>query len=282
MLYPYENYLKSLIIKGLGNQRIIERLKALKLTPPSDDEIEDKRVDIFDSIPDKYLIYISPGIKYDFKVFMAKAKKSLKFLDIDEILPVLGGKRDLDWEDALLLMTDNELQALVSVALIDEQSDEEILNLLERRHRARISDKGLNLFKKYFWNIDKLSKLEKYHYISTVEHYKVRGLLLDAFHKKDARVKWKLTGENILTLEDILSEVMNESFHKFKAAIASEEVDNVQKVAKWADLAIKAAEKYKNVTNKQSGDAIASLQFKLKKISQADIQDPDDLEGGVE
>jgi len=276
MLYPFENYLKALLVKGHGTNSVMERIKSLKLTPPDEDEIEAKREEIFALLPDDALIFITPGPKYNFSMFMEKAKNSLSLLGIDEMLPIIGGKRDIDWEDALMVMVDAITRAATMSCIVRGHSDEEIMEMLSIKQGMKISTRGLELFKKYFWNIQCLTRLELFHYISTIGHNKLKELLVDAFHHRDNNLKWKISRVNSLTLEEILAEVMNEAFSKFKNGVGSDDTDNVNKIIKWAELAIKAAEKHKTITNKDASNLVATLQFKLRKMSQEDIPTADE------
>lgn len=281
MLYPYENYLKALIIKGLGNAPILERFQSLRLTPPDEAELDDKREDILRAIPDDAIVYITPGDRYNFNLFLEKAKSHVDCLDISEAVPLLSGKRDKDWEDALFLIADPVTSPLIMSSMVYGNSDEEVLALLESKHHFAMSLRTISLFRKYFWNTQVLTKLELYHYISRMSAPKTRCMLMDAFHKKDTQLKWRLTGENLLTLEEILTEVMNEAFIKFKSSVTNDDTDSVNKVIRWAELAMKAAEKYKAVTNKHSENLVATLEFQLKKMSQADIKPSDKFDGDV-
>ena len=281
MLYPYEYYLRALIIKGHGTESIMDRIKTLKLTPPDAMDIETKREELFNLLPEDSIVCITPGVKYSFEKFLQKAKKQLPLLEIDEVITVLDGKRDPEWEDTLLIMTDPALRVLATCMSVYGNSDEEIMDMMFSRHRITVSQRSFDMFKKYFWNIGRLTKLELFHYVSSLESIKHKELLIDAFHKRDLNLKWKISGENILTLENILEEVMNEAFTKFKASVGSDDTDNVQKVMKWAELAIKSAEKYKNITRKDSENIVKTLEFKLKKMSQADITNKDNVDGDV-
>jgi hypothetical protein len=276
MLYPFENYLKALLIKGHGTNSVMDRIRALKLTPPDEDEIEAKREELMSLLPDEALIYITPGPKYNFSMFLEKAKGSLSLLGIDELLPIVGGKRDIEWEDALMIMVDNITRAAAMSCIVRGHTDDEIIDMLTVKQGVRMSARSLELFKKYFWNITCLTRIELYHYISCLEHNKLKELLVDAFHHRDNQLKWKISKVNSLTLEEILAEIMNEAFAKFKNGVGSDDSDNVNKVIKWAELAIKAAEKHKTITNKDASNLVATLQFKLRKMSQEDIPTADE------
>jgi len=281
MMYPFENYLKALLIKGYGNETISDRIRALRLTVPSHDELDDKRSSVLENVPDYALIYITPGPKYNFDEFLKGAASAVSFLNIDEMIPVLAGKRDPEWEDSLLILTDSTLHPLVMSAMLYGSTDQEVVDLLFTKHRMVLTLRSIALFRKYFWNVDVVTKLELYHYISRVVSPRNRCLFLDAFHKRDTQVKWKLTGENILKLEDVLAEVMNEAFLKFKASLSNEDSESTNKVIRWAELAMKAAEKYKSATSSQSTNAVEALKFQLEKISQGDIKSPDKFDGDV-
>ena len=117
-----------------------------------------------------------------------------------------------------------------------------------------------------------MSKLELYHFLATGLTMKHRNLVMDAFHHNDSEVQWRITGKSIITLEEVLTTVMNEAFIKFKASADSDDVDNVARVQQWANLAIKAAEKLSDVARNDAPNMVASLELQLKKLTQDDIK----------
>lgn len=281
MIYPYELYLRAMLLRGYDNLTVTNRLRAVRLAPPSEDELDSKREEILDLLPDAALTLLTPGPRADFNAFMKKYGKKVSALGIDDILDVLQGQRNKCWEDALLLIADVEYRLPIMTMLLYGDTTAEIADYLENKHKLEVTLESVEMFKAYFWDTGKMTKLEIYSYISMVDGPKVREALLDAFHKKTSKLRWKISGENMLTLEDILATVMNEAFEKFKSSVIHDDDNAVMKTVKWADLAIKAAEKFAKLSQKDAASAIAELQFKLNKISQKDIKEKDDFDGEV-
>lgn len=281
MLYPYEHYLSLLFIKGYDNVVIRQRLKTLRLAPMPDDELEDKRNEVFSFMPDGASKLLFPKSKINLPEFVDKYSDFLKSLDIEDVIPTLKGQRNQAWDDAILIGADSTLRIPVQGLLLYGSTNEEILQVLSLKYGCTTTDEAIRLFTKYFWNISRMSRLEIYNYIAMMDSPKSRNLLLDAFHKKPEKIKWRLTGENILTLEAILKEIMNEAFGKFQTAVKSEDTESVHRVTKWADLAIKAAEKFDKIFKQNDKSLLQVLQFKLDKKSQSDITPKDDLKDDV-
>ncbi len=282
MIYPYERYLRALLLRGYDDSTIQYRLRAIRLAEATPEELSTKREELYELLPDSAIPYILPGAKYNFETFLKKAKKQLRVLGIDELVEVMKGTRNKDWEDALLLITDKVYRMATMTMFLYGDAPEDILEVLNTKYRADMAIEAVELFSKYFWDVGRMTKLEIYSYISSIDGNKIRADFLDAFHKKTARVKWRVTGENMLTLESVLSEIMNESFDKFKSSVGHDDDSTVTKTIKWAELAIKSAEKFNKIANKEAANAVEELVFSLKKISQSDIKNPDDFEGGIE
>ena len=281
MRYPYDRYIKSLLLKGYSVATIGDRLRAFKLTPPSEAEMDKIRDSILVKLPEESLEYARPGIKYDFDKFLQLAGDSLKDLDIDELIDVMKGNKSQHWNEALLIMTDLDARILVECMHIYGKEDKEILKDLKARYRARVSQEGLRLFYKYFWDIEGMSQLEIYNYIGSCTHRRHRSLLLSSYRQREKEVSWKLTGQNALTLEEILTTVMNESFEKFKNSVSGEDSESINKTLQWANMAIKAAERLEDITGKATPAIAADLELRLAKIKQTDIPDVNKIKGDI-
>lgn len=271
MRYPYENYIKALACKGHDELSISERLRTLKLIPPTELEIARISNSVLDTVPQDVRELIEHGARYDLDEFITKASQQLMAAELDDIIPVLREKRIPQWEEALLIMTDPELRMYVMCLTICQTLEEDILEGIKKRFREDVSELGLFMFKKYFWDIADMSRLELYHFISSCSIQKHRQLLMNAFRHHEKELKWQLEGESLLTLEDILQNVMHESFYKFKNLVTSEEIDNVTRTQQWANLAIKAAEKLETMKTSGSDNIISLLEFNLSKVAQSDI-----------
>lgn len=272
MKYPYTNYIKALLLKGHRPSVINERLRAFRLVPPDESEIEEIREQLFSGFTAKQLKCIEIGPSYDFKKFMKLAEEPLKKLHFEEILSVLEGNRNTAWEEALFIMTDPDIRIIVMCMSVQKKDLAEIISAIENKTRIQVSEDGILYFYKYFWNIMDMSKLELYHFLATGLTMKHRNLVMDAFHHNDGEVQWRINGKSIITLEEVLTTVMNEAFIKFKASADSDDIDNVSRVQQWANLAIKAAEKLSDVARNDAPDMVASLELQLKKMTQDDIK----------
>ena len=272
MKYPYINYIKALLLKGHRPSVINERLRAFRLVPPDESEIEEIRDKLFSGFTAKQLKYIEIGPSYDFKKFLKLAEEPLSKLHFEEILSVLSGNRNTAWEEALFIMTDPDIRIIVMCMSVQNKNPDEIGQAITNKTRIQVSEEGILYFYKYFWNITEMSKLELYHFLATGLTMKHRNLVMDAFHHNDSEVQWRISGKSVITLEEVLTTVMNEAFIKFKASADSDDVDNVARVQQWANLAIKAAEKLSDVARNDAPNMVASLELQLKKLTQDDIK----------
>lgn len=277
MIYPYENYLKLLLLKGYTNDIIQKRLKSFCMMPPDVTEIDAKRAEVFDLLPKEVVTHIYPPSRANYESLIEKHEKSLKVLDIDELVPLLKGAGDPDWESALCIMADRPTRIAVQVACLYGMTPDAVHSLMTGRYGCRVSPRGINLLVKYLWNIPRMSPLEIHNYISNHPSSKDRVVLSDAYYKRDDSIKWKYLGENVITLEKVLKEVMNEAFNKFKSSAQVDTNDNVHVTAKWADLAIKAAEKFDKISKKSGADLLTELKFDLEKKKQSDVPTKDKL-----
>lgn len=277
MNYPYENYIKLLFIKGYSDPTIAERVRSLKLIPPNARELEEKRDNFIESLPASSKQYLDPA-NYQINTFLNDVKKHKVTLGVESLSDVLTGKRNLKWEDALLLMVDLDARIIVQTLSIFGYSDGEILDNLKKRIGMEIDHEALELFYHYFWNVKSLSKLELYHYIATCSIAKHRELLTDAYHKKAARIKWHITGTNILTLEGILDDVVNTAYEKYRSCADGEDTAaNDSRAISWANMAMNAAEKLKEAASAADANTVAAVKFDLEQLRQEDIFKQEDL-----
>lgn len=277
MIYPYENYLKLLMVRGYSDPIIANKIRALKLIPPTDVELETKREELNGQIPDKCKPYMDPE-NFKVKSFMEVLKNAGVSLGIEDMIPNLEGKKDDAWETALLIMVDLDARIIVQSLSLFGYTNRDIIGNLKNRIGLEVTVESLNLFYKYFWNLKGLSKLELYHYIATCSIAKHRELLMDAYHKKAQRIKWHMTGTNILTLEGVLEDVLNTSYEKYKACSDGEDTAaNDNRTISWANMAVTAAEKLKNAVTSANEVAMNDVQFELQQLRQEDIIRQEDL-----
>lgn len=282
MLFPNEKYVTVLLLRGHDNAVIQQKTRALGFGQMTVEEIDSRRQELFSTLPSKLVKSIFPPKKFDFSSFTKTYAAALAPLDIDEVLPVLSGKRSLVWEEALSMVLDNSVRTTLQALTIYGVEREKLKILLERRHGFKPTEEGLSCFLKYFWDIGKMTRVEMFNYIHQLPvGVTLKKTLLDAFHKRENAIKWRFAGENVLTLEKVLQEVMNEAFLKFQNSVSQEDPDSVMKITKWADLAIKAAEKYDKISKQTGEDLFTSLKFDLEKLSQDGIALPDDVDGEV-
>ena len=281
MRYPYDRYMKALLLKGYSVTTISDRLRAFKLTPPTEAEMDKLRDSLLVNLPEESLEYARPGVKYDFEKFLQLAGDSLKSLDIDEMIDVMRGNKIPHWNEALLIMTDMDARILVECMYVYGKEDKEILKAVKDRYRARVSLEGLQLFYKYFWDLEGMSQLEIYNYIGSCTHRRHRSLLVSSYRQREKETSWKLSGQNTLTLEDILTTVMNESFEKFKTSVAGEDTESMNKTLQWANMAMRAAEKLEDITGKATPAVAADLELRLAKIKQTDIPEMSKLKEDI-
>ena len=85
MRYPYDRYMKALLLRGSSVTTISDRLRAFKLTPPTEAEMDKLRDSLLVNLPEESLEYARPGVKYDFEKFLTGAcsELSLAVLNID-------------------------------------------------------------------------------------------------------------------------------------------------------------------------------------------------------
>ena len=129
---------------------------------------------MLDTIPQDVRELIEHGARYDLDEFITKASQQLMAAELDDIIPVLREKRIPQWEEALLIMTDPELRMYVMCLTICQTLEEDILEGIKKRFREDVSELGLFMFKKYFWDIADMSRLELYHFISSCSIQKSR------------------------------------------------------------------------------------------------------------
>lgn len=276
MQYPYINYIKALLIRGYRSEAIADRLRAFRFAPPEDLEIDQIGDELLSNFSVDQLQHIQPGPNYNLNKFLEVSESTLKKLGIPEIIPRLKGQKSPAWDEALLIMSDADIRVIVMCMSVQGCNVDEILKTIDDRTGLVISPEGLLYFFKYFWNIANMTKLELFHFLSTGITSKHKGLILKAFHKRDGEVKWKIGRQSATSFENILTTIMNEAFIKFQNEIDSDNVDNINKVQQWANLAMRAAEKLQENASDSSEDILATLELKLKHTAQDDIKTQDE------
>ena len=281
MIYPYEKYLTVLLIKGYDNVAILSKLGAVGSVPPPETEIDEKRKSVFGLLPKELVQHIYPPSRADYAALVSQYATQLSVLDIDEILPQLAGKRLKDWEDVLYICANIRIRHALQSLLLFGAPDDKIIEVMLSRYGYSITPSVLHMYRKYMWDTGRMTKLEIYTCIGNIQGATVRTQLMDAFHKREETVRWRTSGENVLTLEGMLKEVMNEAFFKFRESMSNAEPDNVHRVAKWADLAIKAAEKFDKLAKQSNDNLLSKLVFDLDKKSHENITKKDDVDGEI-
>jgi len=282
MIYPYEHYLTLLIVRGFDNVTIGRKLKSLCGFSPLDTEITEKKEEVLGLLPKALVGQITLGSNNQKYIpAIEKNLECLGVLDIAEATPVLLQKRVPAWDEALYIISDAEVRVAIQSLLVYDMQLAEILEVMNTRYSARITLEGLQMYTKYFWNVSRMSRLELFHFITNMDSSKSRVALLEAFHRKKDVVQWKYIGENVLTFEAILKEVMNEAFIKFRTSVKEGSPDDFGKVSQWAGLAMRAAEKYDKLFKKADVNLLEQLQYELEKRSQSTIPMKDTVDGEV-
>ena len=281
MRYPYEKYINLLFLKGDNDTNIAGKIRSLKLIPPNSKELINKRDALMSSLPEGASDYLTTE-KYNLEKFFKEVETNgdiKPFLDMPLIMSI---KRYDAWEDAFLLMVDIDARIIIQTLSLFGYTNAEILQNLKDRLGMEVSEKSLKLFYDFFWDLKGLTRLELYHYIATCSIKKHRELLTDAYHKKAARVKWHMTGVNLLTLEGVLEDVLNTAFEKYKACSDGEDTAaNDARTISWANMAVTTAEKLKANAAASNEDTASSIQFELDQLRQDDVFKEEDLKGQV-
>ncbi|NCU31072.1 hypothetical protein EOM57_04680 [Candidatus Saccharibacteria bacterium] len=281
MLFPHERYLTVLLLKGLSYEEITSKLRSLRLPIPEEYDINSKRDTLFENIPDELLCYVTPGNKYNLNTFVTKAGSLVNAFDIDELIPVLKGNEATEWLNALYVVTDKYLGPLTLSMLVAQKTNKEIQEECDKSYNFTPSEESLELVRKYFWDCSRLSRMEVRYCIASITDSITKSAMTNAVHNKLQDSQWRLTGENTLTLEKILVTVMNEAYDKFQTSMLANDTDNAAKASRWADLAIKAAEKYNKVSSDTKTNIIRDFEIRLNKLSQDDIVNSSNFKGQI-
>lgn len=282
MIYPYENYLNLLVVRGFDNATIYKKIRSMCSLPPTEAEIAEKKGEVLGLLPGPLVAQLALGPNHhEYTKVMTKYAASLAAIDSEDVAPVLTQKRLPAWDEALYIISDPEVKLATQCLTLFEFPVESVLEILNNKYSAKLSLDGLKMYLKYFWNTSRMSKLELFHFISNMESSKARTSLLEAFHKRTDVIKWKYIGESVLTFENILKEVMNEAFMKFRSSIKESTPDDIAKVSQWASLAMRAAEKYDKLFKKADINILEQLQFELEKRSQSTVPLKDKIDGDV-
>ena len=281
MIYPYERYLTTLLVKGYDTATICRKLSTFSLIPPTNEEIDEKRASVFETLPAAVVEHIFPPERADYVSLIAAHRDSLAVLDIEEMIPILLGQRSKEWEDVVYILADEKIRTALQTLTLFGMPSLQVTDTVAARYGMVISQEVYALFTRYIWDTPRMTKLELYTYISNLDGVANRRNFLDAFRKREETIRWRFTGESIVNLESILKEVMNEAFFKFRDSMRNEEPDNVHRVSKWADLAIKAAEKFDKIFKSANNSLLSAMVVELEKKRHDDIVKKDDVKEDI-
>lgn len=260
MLYPYNNYLKYLLLVGKDVENIISHIKAIGYIPPNEEYIG--------WFLSTQMTYANEAKKVadptDTKAFTAIADK------VGVLSMYLFKKGELV-EEAKAAMTgctiilgDGHIRDIVEAMLLRGFKDKEIAASVAGNDIADLGEESIHLYKYYFWDTEGVDRLDWKTYLDKISDKREKYLKVLSIYGRPEYVKWKLGLKPKITYADVLEDMMNNLYFRFTEMVTSEDIGNVVKASKMADIVCKLGEKLNEYKKDTSVGFAAELQQNIE------------------
>lgn len=275
MRLPYEKFLLYLVITKHTDNEIINLANSYLLPKLGNVYISQLKKYLLGEFVDldAFLTEQSDPILYKFRRDGIKERWLVKF----DLLEAHTG--DSDFDKAYSIFSNQKKREMLNIyCLCPDLPQDQIAELFEEKFGESIPDEAINIYKKYFFDIEILSQKDWLDYIKKLDS-KTRVLYEAAPTRKSKYVRWKMGDEVHLDPADVSSVIMTDFFFLSQDAHMSKENDWVDRSVKLAGMALSASDraaKNKKVINKNmKSDLLMLLEEEpdIPSFMELDVED---------
>jgi hypothetical protein len=280
MRLPYRKALLWLFVEGKSDKDIETQLDEISLPILEKADLEEHRL-VAESLP------LSIGMRrrlskkqYDVSDYAIASKLGFgeiycKYTDNYSIDPSLRGL----WEDVSKLLRNPVLRIAIDVGILCKYSLDEISQILPSSFHENLSEAGLNLYCKYFFDHDSLTKNDWRQYLrlwATTPYGYVRYYAALTKPREEALFLAGLPTKS--EFSDFLKTVMGTAAYKFQHYSRMSTPQSDAQARAWAKIGFDAGVRHDKFSSKDAGDFSKTVQteFAYTDSSIEDI-DPDIL-----
>ena len=169
-------------------------------------------------------------------------------------------REDKHIKSVRFILSDHRVRKTTQLLLISGACPEDIAEYVKEITGKKLHAKAINLFRHYFWNVEKLS-LEQWSVF--LKDWPDRDLYLNCRERGEDYTLWKLGYRIDTTDNELLACMLHEAQNRFFETSGRGNTKDTAATAKlWADIAFRALDE-KN----KSGDAVKQVLDELKSIA---------------
>ena len=263
MKYPYEYWLKYLIISGMSRGDIDEMTALYGFTPPEDRILDRLEADIDATKP---------------KPFRKNSKKVVNWLRRQRVWSLYDQQKYA--VEARNLLGEYKVRRALEFLLIADTPVKECSDYLRVVVGRKINQKVLKFFAHYFWNRDLLTLQQWERYLKERPPHPYAEDLLNAYDQGTPYALWKIGYREEVPNDVIVKSILHEATMRFFETSKFDNNRNTALTAKmWSETVFRALEELD-----KSGDAVQEILEELKgisiKLDDAPAADINELTGG--
>lgn len=235
---PFQRHLKWLIIEGVSFEAAADLYDNIQLPKPSLEHFKALQDDV-ETLP------LSPATKrrLEKKIYHENDLFVLKKLGFEEIY--LQRTKKSDWSEVLKIINSPIMRVAIDCCLVANVPDEEICQLVVAAHNFQLSESTINVYKRYFLDVDVMRKNDWQAYLNLLADDKYTySRIFTALTKSRDEVLHLIGLPTKAQFGTMLKNVMSTSHYRFEYFARQNSPEAQDQARKWAKVLMEAGAKH--------------------------------------
>lgn len=266
MRYPYDLFLRFLVTRKADVNLTLERLGLPELT---ETEVLDKSVLAYPMPKSVRSFYqAEAGSEIEDKEAFIEWTHGHNVRELWEIQPEYKHSdlrkltaNSTDMKDACDIFATPRIRTAFSLLVLQKFTTDEIVDTIGGHFELSLSAASINLAIKYFFDFTRLSPQDLHHLIHTLPAEQRDQYQLATKAQSREYTEFVIGKLPKLTFEEILHDIMVNSYYKFKSLVDQPLMDGMAQ--QWAVMAMNAGEKKARWTKGDRTDIVEDIQLRF-------------------
>ncbi len=268
MQFPYNNYLKCLLCINTKVEDALEQIEALGFIPPTIEYIQ-----VMLNTQEQVIREGTRLLNLEADDADETSKTKDRMEAIAEKAGVLSmAKHKLGrgsaqakkvHNDCFNILGDGHIRDIVEALLLRRIPEQEIAQIVSSTSTLLVETETIILYRYYFWNVDDVSRTDWKQYLEQIPDKRDKYIKAMALYSRPDYVKWKLGAQVDVPYNSMLSDMASSLYFRFTELIRSENMDNVVKAAKLAEVATRVGKELEEVKKDNMNNFAQELQTQL-------------------
>lgn len=211
---------------------------------------------------------LSPGLRrrLEKKAYSDQDEAIFQKLGFGEIYRSTYGRESL-WEEIAALLVNPTLRVALESTLLADLKPHELSQMIQVNYKVILSERGIELYCKYFFDYKKLSRLDWREYLKQLTNdVYIYVRYQTALLQPQAETLHLVGLPSKPAFSQFLGSILSTAEYKFRRYSAQGSVEGDAAAQKWAKLGIEAGAKYEKFSSQDVTDFAATVQAEFQYI----------------